>query len=158
MNIRDSEVNPIQPERKAAGQGRHDLRKERAIHLVTDGAVYSIAPQAMTLGGDNDTPARAARRKVRHGHFRLEAMPVMPCVITRHCEKSRGVDAARYSESPQESRWDKSTLFRTSGAEINTTRMKRNNNRQKFYGGGTIAHRRQIRLCVPFCRHHIEEI
>lgn len=70
---------------------------------MTDGAVYSIAPQAMTLGGDNDTPARAARREARHGHFRLEAMPVMPYVITRHCEKSRGVDAARYSESPQES-------------------------------------------------------
>lgn len=113
-------------------QGRHDLREERAIRLVTDGTVYSIAPQAMTLGGDNDTPAKAARREARHGHFRLEAMPVMPCVITRHCENSRGVDAARYSESPQESRWDKSTLFRTSGAEINTTRMKRNNNRQKF--------------------------
>ena len=48
---------------------------------------YSIAPQAMILGGDNDTPAKAARREAGHGHFRLEAMPVMPCVILDTAKK-----------------------------------------------------------------------
>jgi len=45
--------------------------KERAIDLAPDGAAYSIAPQAMTLVGDNDTPFVKARLEAGHGRFRL---------------------------------------------------------------------------------------
>jgi hypothetical protein len=62
---------PVRPKGQAAGQGRHDLRKERAIDLAPDGAAYSIAPQAMTLVGDNDTPFVKARPEAGHGRFRL---------------------------------------------------------------------------------------
>ena len=52
----DSEEHPrFRPRGRAAGQGRHDIRKERATNPGTDGAAYSIAPQAMTGSEDNDT-------------------------------------------------------------------------------------------------------
>jgi len=40
---------------------------------VPDEAVNSIATQAMTLAGDNDTPfAKARKEEAGHGRFRLE--------------------------------------------------------------------------------------
>ena len=40
--------------------------KERAIDLAPDGAAHSIAPQAMILVGDNDTPFVKARLEAGH--------------------------------------------------------------------------------------------
>jgi len=74
--------------REAAGQGRHDPAKcGRAINLGTDGAINSIAPQAMTPSGDNDTSVRerpAGRRDtVGTGWKFMSAPPYMILVAVK---------------------------------------------------------------------------
>ena len=111
---------PASPRGKAIGQGRHDLHAERAINLVPDGAEDSIALQAMTLAGDNDTLPCADPPGGGAWSF-LAGMNASYAMRDPRCrEKSHDIHAARYLES--------SLFFRSrrlrrtpSGAEISTT-------------------------------------
>lgn len=94
-------------------------RSERSTVPRTE-QTYSIAPQAMTLGGDNDTPAKAACREAGHRRLRLERMPVMLCVILDIAKRVALWmlrDTQSLPRSPEG--------FRTSGAVINTTEINR---------------------------------
>ena len=65
----------------------------RAIHRVADGAVFSIAPQAMTSDGDYETSARAACRRAGYGASRNTAS----YMILASAKKVAEEYAARYS-------------------------------------------------------------
>jgi hypothetical protein len=72
VNIRFQGESQSGRKDKLPGKGAMTSEKERAIDLAPDGAAYSIAPQAMTLVGDNDTPFMKARMEAGHGRFRLK--------------------------------------------------------------------------------------
>lgn len=107
------------PKGTAAGQGRHDLHAERAINLMPDGAEDSIALQAMTLAGDNDTLPCADPPGGGAWSF-LAGMNASYAMRDPRCrEKSHDIHAARYLEFSLFLRSRR--LRRTpSGAEIST--------------------------------------
>ena len=86
------------------------ISSEGAIHLGADDGATATLPQAMTREGDNETSARAARRKAGYVSFELEITFVTAYMILG---VKKRCNAARYLDLPKP------------GAETNTASKRK---------------------------------